>query len=262
VGVRPPRKDATTHALSIRDLLPAAALAAIERALAKPLSYGARFLVMPGEKPRALVILGETHLKLGSAAELGKEVVRRFDVRGVETFQRDRIFGGRLLGHVIMLPRALLRAASLGTVRDSTITEAKALKHGTTVEIEKGAKVPLSLHVASVYLIGFFVVGYATPILLAFGGRSPALRAITRAFQRHTLAAIPAYLLRRKSWAWMLYPALAILTARDEIMAEGIARLFRETSQDDAVVVVVGRAHLPGLARELVEKYGFLAAEL
>jgi len=260
--VRTALKRATTYDLSIRDLLPAGARFAIERALERPLSYGARFLLAPGPERRALVILGETHLKLGGAADLGKEVVRRFDIRGVETFQRDRIFGGRLLGHVIMLPRALLRFASLGTVKDSTITEAKSLTHGTTVEIEEGAKVPLSLHVASVYLIGFFTVGYAMPLLLAFGGKAPTLRAITRAFQRHTLGALPAYLLRNKPWAWMLYPPIAILTARDVIMAEGIARLFRETPGRGAVVVVVGRAHLPGLTRELIEKHGFSRAEL
>jgi hypothetical protein len=111
-------------------------------------------------------------------------------------------------------------------------------------------------------MIGFFAVGYATAILAAFGAAGPTLLAIAGVFQRHSLALVPAYLLRKKSWSWMLHPGLAILTARDVIMAEGIARMFKDHPDADAAVVVVGRAHLGGLERELIEKHGFAPAEL
>lgn len=248
--------------MHVHELLPAGARPAIERALERPLSYGVRYLVAPGPRPRVVVLLGEAHVKLGGASTLGREVVRRFDLRGVETFQRDAVVAGRLLGHLINAPRTLLRVLSLGAVKGSTIVDAKAIDSGHTEELERTENVPLALHVGSVYLAALFGVSYASMLLGAAGIAVPVLRTAASAFSFHLLAALPAYALRDKPWAWVLQPALAILTSRDGLLADGTVRMLREHPEHDAAVIVMGRAHLAGVERLLVDKHGFEVAEL
>jgi hypothetical protein len=246
----------------VHDLLPAGARPALERAAQKSFSYAVRYLIAPGPRPRALVILGEAHMKMGDASELGEEVVRCFDLRGVETFQRDDVAGGRVLGHLINAPRTLLRVLSLGAVKGSTITDAKSIGTGHTVELEKSDDVPPALHAASLYLASMFGVTYASMLLRAVGLPVPILRRIEQAFQLHFLAAVPAYALRAQPWAWLVHPLPSILTARDTLLAEGTVRMLREHPEPSAAVVVMGRAHVAGYERELVEKHGFLPARL
>jgi len=246
----------------VHELLPAGAHPALQRASKKALSYTARYLIAPGPRPRALVVLGEAHLKMGNASTLGKDVVRCFDLRGVETFQREDVAAGRLLGHLINAPRTLLRLLSLGAVKGSTITDAKSIATGHTEELEKSNHVPMALHAASIYLAGMFGVAYAALLLRAVGVTLPGLHRVEQAFQLHFLAAVPAYLLRAKSWAWVVHPLPSILTARDTLLAEGTVRMFRDHPEPSAAVVVMGRAHVAGYVRELVDKHGFVPAEL
>jgi len=242
--------------------LPEGARRALERARAEPLSYAVRILRAPDG--RLVVVLGEAHLKLAKAAEIGKDVVSQFELRGVETFQRKRVIGGRALGVVITAPRTLLRALSFGAIKGSTITEAKQLPSGHTVELERAKHVPLGLHVASLYMTAFFVVAllaWSTPLLVVI---APALAAVITllafAFQVHMLALIVGILFRRHSWSWMLHPFLGILSLRDELMAEGTVRMLEDHPTIEAAVVVMGRAHVDGYARILVERYGFTRA--
>ena len=65
---------------------------------------------------RLVAVLGEAHLKLGKAAEIGKNVVSQFELRGVETFQRKHVVAGRALVLRYCAPRALLRALSFGAI--------------------------------------------------------------------------------------------------------------------------------------------------
>jgi hypothetical protein len=248
--------------MHVDGLLPAGARAALERASQKSLSYAVRYLIAPGDRPRALVILGEAHMKMGDASDLGAEVVRSFDLRGVETFQQDDVAAGRVLGHLIHAPRTLLQMLSLGAVKGSTITEAKAISTGHTVELEKSENVPPALHAASIYLATMFGVTYASLLLRALGFPAPILRRLEQVFQMHFLAAAPAYALRRQKWAWLVHPLPSILTARDTLLAEGTVRMLREHPEPSAAVVVMGRAHVAGYERELIEKHGFLRAEL
>src|SRR4051794_18016650 len=92
------------------DELPENARRAVLRAQAEKVSYAVRLLRAPNG--RLLVVLGEAHLKLSKASAIGKDVVRQFELRGVETFQRARVVGGRALGIVIVVPRLVLRAIS------------------------------------------------------------------------------------------------------------------------------------------------------
>ncbi|HVH41977.1 MAG TPA: hypothetical protein VM925_06520 [Labilithrix sp.] len=248
--------------MSVHELLPLGGRPALERARREPLSYAVRCVIAPGPRPRVVVILGEAHLKLQAASALGKQVVSRFELRGVETFQTRRIAAGRLLGFLIHAPRNVLRALSLGMIKGSTITEAKAIETGHTDELERTDAVPVALHVASVYLAAFFAVFWSYFFLNLGGIEIPWLRLLVIVFEVHLLALVPAYLLRGRPWAWLIHPAVALLTARDMIMAEGTVRMLREHPEPTAAVVVMGRAHLAGYERELVEKHGFERAEL
>jgi hypothetical protein len=246
----------------IHELLPAGARPAIERAIARPLSYSARYLVAPGPRPRALVVLGEAHLKLAEASRLGKDVVKCFALRGVETFPRDEVVGGKVLGHLVHAPRVALRALTLGKVKGSTITDAKDLGEGHTVELERGGIVPFSLHAGSIYLAGMFGITYASMFLGAAGITVPLVTKVAGAFSLHLLASVPAYVMRDRKWAWMMQPAIAILTARDRMLADGTVRMFRDHPEPDAAVVVMGRAHVHGYVNLLVGEHGFVPAEL
>jgi hypothetical protein len=242
--------------------LPDGARRALERARAKPLSYAVDELKAPDG--RTLAILGEAHMKLATAAEIGKDVVSQFELRGVETFQRKSVFGGRALGFVISAPRTLLRALSFGAIKGSTIVDAKQLPSGYTVELERAKRMPFGLHVTAVYMTAFFVVAFLALLVPLIAPFAPVLAAaitfLALAFQVHMLALIPALLigpLRRQSWSWVIHPFLGILTLRDQLMAEGTARMLADHPESTCAVVVMGRAHLPGFARLLVERYGF-----
>jgi len=233
-----------------------------------PLSYGVRTYTVPGEADRVLVVLGEAHLKLGEASALGKEIVSAFELRGVETFQRRQIVLGTLLGFLIHFPRWLLRQLSFGIVKDSTIVDAKAVKSGTTVELEKTDRVPFGLHAASIYLTCFFLVAFAQlGVSFVAGVRGPHadlldavmpwLTLVTLSFELHMLLLIPAYVMRRQRWAWMVHPAIGLVAARDMLMAKGTARMFRDHPSVGAGLVIMGRAHLHGFEREIIDHHGF-----
>lgn len=239
------------------------ALAALERARDSPVSYDVRALRAPDG--RLLVILGEAHLKFARALALGRDVVSRFELRGVETFQTRRVLGGRALWLLIHVPRLVLRALSLGFIKGSTITDAKALRHGHTFELESVSRVPLALHVGSLYLGALFFVFWSLLLVTLLGLGGPVaswLALINYAFQLHLLALIPAVLMRRRSWSWLLHPAVAILTVRDAILAEGTLAMFEAYPHEQCAIVVMGRAHCPGYERDLIERFGFSRAEL
>jgi hypothetical protein len=239
--------------------LPEGARRALERARAERLSFSVDLL--RSADGRLLAVVGEAHMKLAKAAAIGKDVVGQFELRGVETFQRKQIAGGGALGVVITAPRILLRVLSLGAIRGSTITDAKQLASGYTVELERTDHVPLGLHVASLYMTAFFVVGFLallTPWLMPVAPLlAAAITLLAALFRVHLLALMPGILFRRHSWSWVLHPFLGILALRDELMAEGTVRMLEDHPTVEAAVVVMGRAHVSGYTRILVERHGF-----
>lgn len=248
--------------------LSASARAALLRARDMPFSYGVRTYSVPGDSDRVLVVLGEAHLKLGAASALGKEIVGAFDLRGVEIFQRRQVVMGTLLGFLIHFPRWLLRQLSFGIIKDSTIVDARASKTGTTVAIEKTDSVPFALHAASIYLTLFFLVaGAQLAVSFAFGVRGPRqdivdeimpwLTLVTLAFELHMILLIPAWVMRRQKMAWMIHPAIGLVSARDMLMAKGTARMFHDHPSAGAALVIMGRAHLPGFEREIIDHHGY-----
>jgi hypothetical protein len=245
--------------------LPEAARRSLSRAQAEPLSYAVRLLRAPDG--RLLAVLGEAHVKLAKAAEIGREVVAAFELRGVETFQRKQVAGGAALGVLITAPRTLLRVLTLGAIRGSTIVDAKQLPSGYTVELERTKHVPLGLHVASLYLAGFFTVSFLTPLTPVLVVIAPPLAAAITSlawfFQVHMVVGLPvAIVLRRQPWSWMIHPFLGILSIRDELMVAGTVRMLEEHPDITTAVVVMGRAHVSGFARRLVEQHGFRAETL
>ena len=73
---------------------------------------------------------------------------------------------------------------------------------------------------------------------------------------------IVAVLLRRFRYAWLINPAITILTHRDVILANGTAAMFAEDADDGPALAIMGRAHLRGYARELVAHHGFEMLDL
>lgn len=246
------------------DRLPEKARRALERARAEKVSYTVR--VVRSKDGRLVAILGEAHMKLEKASEIGKEVVGSFELRGVETFQRKQVFGGRLLGVVIMAPRTLLRLLSFGAIKGSTITDAKQLPSGYTVELERAKKMPFGLHVTAVYMSAYFIVSMLAVIAPLLTGIAPLLAAaimfLALLFQLHLLALIPGVLLRRYTWSWVIHPFLGILTLRDHLMAAGTIRMLEDHRSERFAVVVMGRAHVQGYERLLVEHHGFTRVDL
>lgn len=243
-------------------LLSDEAKAALIKAESMPLSYGVRYYAVTGATARLLVVLGEAHMKLAPAYEVGRQVVAGFPLRGVETAQMKRIFIGRALRAVIYAPRVLLRIVSLGLVKGSTILEAKQLPDGHTVEIEKGEPIPLGLHVASLYITAFFSLAFLHMFLVIIGQPNDLVTIAMFVFNLHFLFCLPvALFFRRQPWSWMIHPFVGILSLRDVIMANGTAKMLADHPEDRTAVVVVGRAHLPGLERELVEKHGMRRIE-
>jgi hypothetical protein len=244
--------------------LPENARRALERAKNEPVSYAVRVLRAPNG--RIVAILGEAHLKLAKASEIGKAVVGAFELRGVETFQRKAIFCGTALGIVITAPRTLLRLLSFGAIKDSTITDAKQLPSGYTVELERTKHVPFGLHVTSAYMLAFFVVSLLAliaPILMPIApALASAILFLAFLFQVHLLALIPGILFRRYSWSWVIHPFLGILTLRDGLMSAGTARMLDDHRAIPHAVVVMGRAHVQGYERLMVQKYGFTPIDL
>lgn len=242
--------------------LPDRAREALERARKKNTSYAVRLLRAPDG--RIVAVLGETHIKLAEAAEIGRAVVEAFELRGVETFQREKVFLGRALGVLIESPRKLLRLVSFGAIKGSTITEAKQLPSGFTVEIERTKHVPFGLHVASLYLTAFFVfafLGMLAPLIALVSAPLAALiGAVALLFQLHMILLVPAFLLRRFSWSWVIHPFMGILTLRDGLMAAGTVEMLADHRREGAAVVVMGRAHVQGYSRLLVKEYGFQIA--
>lgn len=241
--------------------LPERARAALERARKKPVSYAVSVIHAPDGRP--LAILGEAHMKLAEAAEIGRDVVSAFELRGVETFQRKQVFLGRTLGVLINVPRIILRVVSFGAVKGSTITEAKQLPSGYTVELERTKHVPFGLHVTSLYMTLFFIFAFLGMLLPLIAPVAPWLAALVTsvlfAFQVHMILLVPAIILRRFSWSWIIHPFMGILTLRDQLMAAGTVTMLADHRKEKAAVVVMGRAHVQGFTRILVRKYGFKA---
>ena len=215
---------------------------------------------------RIVAILGETHVKFAKASVLGNDVVSAFELRGVETFQQKQVFGGRVLGVVINAPRLLIRALTFGALKGSTITDAKQLGFGYTAELERAKRMPFGLHVASVYMTSFFVVSLlaiAAPVLWSISPiLAGAVMFLAVAFHVHMFALIPGIIVRRHSWSWLIHPFLGILTLRDELMAAGTVRMLEDYPPKGPAVVVMGRAHVTGYERLLVEQYGFTRVDL
>jgi len=244
--------------------LPEKARRALEHARSEPLSYVVRVVKAPDG--RLVAILGEAHLKLEKASTIGKAVVGSFELRGVETFQRKQVFGGRLLGVLISAPRTVLRVLSFGAVKGSTITDAKQLPSGYTVELERAKRMPFGLHVTAVYMSAYFIVSTLAVIAPLLAGVAPLLAAaiifLAVCFQLHLIALLPGILFRRYAWSWVIHPFLGILTLRDELMAAGTVRMLEDHRSERAAVVVMGRAHVQGYERLLVERYGFTRVDL
>jgi hypothetical protein len=207
---------------------------------------------------RAVFILGESHVKTREAAELCRQAVHAFSLRGVERLQRDEVFAGALLGRAFETARGALERLSGGQLAGSTIEVALEMKEGKTVELERTDRVPRSLNVGTGYLAVYTTFVLPALVTMPIWGSIPSLRSLrvaARLFGLHLYALPLAYALRGRPWAWTIQPLLTILTVRDGLLADGIRRMLA-THPERSAIVIVGRAHVPGVVERLVE-HGF-----
>jgi hypothetical protein len=207
---------------------------------------------------RSVFILGESHVKTREAADLCRKAVEAFSLRGVERLQRDAVVGGELLGGVFERARDAVQRLSEGRLAGSTIEVALEMSEGETVELERTDRVPPSLEVGTGYLAVYTTFVLPALLTMPLWGGIPSLRALrvaARLLGLHLYALPLAYALRDRPWAWVIQPLLTILTVRDALIADGIRRMLA-THLERPAIVIVGRAHVPGVVERLVE-HGF-----
>ena len=232
---------------------------ATERVLAE-VSRLPLHIVVELESPdgREIFVLGESHVKTRGAAELCRQAIEAFSLRGVERLQRDDVFAGPLLGGFLERARGALELLSGGQLAGSTIEVALDLSEGHTVELEHTERVPLGLNVGAGYLALHATVVLPALLLMPFWGNISALRPLRVAVKLlglHLYALPLAYVLRDRPWAWALQPLITLLTVRDELLVDGIRRMLA-THPAAPAVVIVGRAHVRGVVDRLLD-HGF-----
>ena len=205
---------------------------------------------------REVFVLGESHVKTRAAAGRCRRAVEAFSLRGVERFQRDDVFAGRLLGGVFERMRGALEVLSGGQLAGSTIEVALELSRGRTVELERTERVPIGLHVGAGYLALYTSLVLPSLLVLPWWGSIPVLRPLRAAVKLlglHLYVLPLAYALRDRPWAWALQPLVTILTVRDELLVDGIQRMLAQHRAAPALVIV-GRAHVRGIVDGLLEQ--------
>lgn len=205
---------------------------------------------------RAVFVLGESHVKTRRAAELCRQAIERFSLRGVERLQREDVFAGALLGAFFERAREAVQLLSGGHLAGSSIEVALELPGGKTVELEQTERVPVSLNVGTGYLGVYSALVLPALLLMPLSRSIPALRPLRIAVKLlglHLYALPLAYALRDRPWAWVIQPLITILTVRDELLAEGILRMLG-TYPAAPAVVIVGRAHVRGVVDRLVDQ--------
>ena len=211
---------------------------------------------------REVFVLGESHVKSRGAAERCRQAVAGFSLRGVERLQRDEVFAGALLGGFFEQMRGALQTLSADHLAGSTIEVALDAPEGKTVELEQTDRVPLGLHVGAGYLAVYTSLAFPAMIVMPLWGNIPSLRplrAVVKLLGLHLYALPLAYALRDRPWAWAIQPLITILTVRNELLVEGIERMLA-THRAAPALVIVGRAHVPGIVDRLVE-HGFRRLE-
>lgn len=211
---------------------------------------------------REIFVVGESHVKTRGAAETCRRAIEAFSLRGVERLQRDDVFAGSLLGAFFERARGALQMLSGGHLAGSTIEVALELPEGHTVELEQTERVPLGLNVGTGYLAVYTTLVLPALLVMPFWGSIPSLRPLRVAVKLlglHLYALPLAYVLRDRPWAWAIQPLITILTVRDELLVDGIRRMLAAHPAAPAVVIV-GRAHVPGVVDRLLE-HGFRRVE-
>jgi hypothetical protein len=211
---------------------------------------------------REVFVLGETHVKTQRAANVCRQAVQRFSLRGVERLQRDQVFAGRMLGGLLERTRGALELLSGGRLAGSTIEVALDLPDGNTVELERTGRVPFGLHAGAAYLAVYMGLILPALLLLPWWGTIASLRPLrvtVKLLGLHLYALPVAYVFRERPWAPAIQPLLTILTDRDALLADGIRRMVA-THPAEPAVVIVGRAHVKGVVERLLE-HGFRHAE-
>jgi hypothetical protein len=234
-------------------------------------SFVVRCYFAPARPERILVVLGEGHFKCRAADELGKRVVDAFVLRGVEGVDCERLSAGVALKGLLRTVEVVVRGATFGLLKGSTIRAAWRAKTGVTFMLERLPDPPFCLHYLSIYLVtafavalgllAMFIIDFTLPgLTLQLGAIRHALIWATMGFDVHLVLAPVAWGLRKHAWSCLIHPIVALVATRDQVMAKGTVAMLASHSGAASALVIMGRVHVPGYGRFL-EELGFRSVD-
>jgi len=229
--------------------------------------------------PRIVVLLGERHAKSPSAARIGERVLDAFDVRGIEGVDFSRYWAAPILEPVYDRSYARLvermgggstceaaweRAPDPGGTPARRVVELEADHRPGLREQWDAAMTAAGILTANCHgllggcaaALGLMVL--PEPVRGACVGAALSGAALWALFRGFGPGAAERSLLGRTYGAWRRYlERSGIVGGRNVTMAAAIARAFSDDPALRVILVIVGRAHVDGLARLLREDQGF-----
>lgn len=227
-----------------------------------------------GPSARTLVLAGERHFKGPRGAELGRRLVERFALRGGEGADLSKYWSKPLVDATLWLSEKLFRVHKLVTSRgrerthSSTIDVAQRTGPGESfVALEKGHRPGLGEQLGALYTPALFalagasvltttVLRHAIPPEAALAISGANLAAFFHQFAHSALRRLGLHL-ENYSWGPFVAPQVGLLAGRNQTMARNIDRALDEHGEKE-MLAIVGKDHVPGMARELRRRYGFV----
>lgn len=216
-------------------------------------------------RPRLVILAGETHVKSQEASGVGLELLNHFALRGLEGANVKDNLAAKILGVYLTVInsfsiRALGRAGS--TIHDARDVQATSGAKSVNVHLEKGHRSSLREKLSMTQLI----LALSSPVLVFAGdflGKGSAMDLAISAFVlTHAGYAIAQIALAEKyserPWFSRLFPLHnGLLDERNETMVTQIEKALIDHPEYDHMLVLVGSAHVHGLEKLLIERYGF-----
>ena len=212
-------------------------------------------------KDRLVVLLGESHYKDGRNAEIGRDVLKHFPVRGIEGYDPSLTLGGRLFAWVA---RPLMRLAAFRS-EGSTTQETVAQDDMVAVfHLEKNHKPGLAERVETLIVPTSILslLLYVVPCMLPKSSFAHMIRiaALCGALSLVYFAVGTALSDRfqHRRWFRRLFGlTLGLVSGRDKTMAGNIDEIMREYPDVENILNIVGKYHVPGMKRLLLDAYGY-----
>lgn len=229
-------------------------------------------------KPKTVVLFGEAHLKDSAAKEAGREVVKHFNLRGLEGASVEITWGGRVLAWAVHAGYAFNRILTFGkrqheTTIDDAIESAKT-SGARNIPLEKGHVPDLPENIQSIILptqmltcaAAFCgdVLYYLEPTNTVSNVTTPLVWIVagvglTQAYGAKLLR--PHF--KDEKWFKTIFAInYGLINARDKTMTNNVHKALSEHPDENAILVIVGKDHVDGMRDLLKQNFGFQDLEL